>query len=90
MARQATVKAQAQTGTNARGKIESAGRKADEIVSLLLSNGYQVEVKKLVPGSEAPEATLELAITYSVEKSLFEAAISHQRSATGRKLTAES
>jgi hypothetical protein len=54
------------------GQIQRAGCKADEIVQLLRANGYQVEVKKLVPGSEAPEAKLELAITYSVEKSLFD------------------
>ncbi len=69
MARQTTVKGQ--LGQDQVGQIQLAGCKADEIVQLLRANGYQVEVKKLVPG-EAAEATLELAITYSVEKSLFD------------------
>lgn len=81
MARQVTVRPEeafepvssgSGRGADHGGQLQRAGAGADEIVSLLRSGGYHVEVKKLVPKDSAPEATLELAITYSLEKSLFE------------------
>lgn len=50
------------------GTIELAGRRADEIVSLLRETGYHVEVKKLAPG---PETKLRLEVTYPLEDPLF-------------------
>ncbi|GEM_PF-5966142 len=74
MARQVTVRAREgrpQAHEDRRsGAIERAGRRADELVQLLVSAGYEVRVRKIVP--EGPEAKLTLEVTFGLEPTLFE------------------
>ena len=74
MARQVTVRARegrSQAHEDRRiGAIERAGRVADELVQLLVSEGYDVRIRRLVP--EGPEAKLTLEITFGLEPTLFE------------------
>jgi len=73
MARQVTVRARegrSRPGADRRiGAIERAGRRADEVVQLLASAGYEVRVRKIVP--DGPEAKLTLEVTFGLEPSLF-------------------
>ena len=74
MARQVTVRARegrSQVHEDRRiGAIERAGRRADELVQLLVSEGYEVRVRKIVP--DGPEAKLTLEVTFGLEPTLFE------------------
>ena len=55
-------------GTDA-GANELAGRKADQVLTLLREAGWSVKPKRIQPG---PETKLQIEVTYPLEDSLFD------------------
>ncbi len=51
------------------GAIEQAGRRADELLGLLHDEGYEAEIKKLVPGAEV---VLNLEVVIGLQPRLFD------------------